>query len=385
MNYQNKEIKIEDLVTYLNNSKINLSPVFQRGHVWTIGTRRKLIKNMLNSMPIPAIFIYKEESGATYTYNILDGKQRIESLILFIGNRRADIKIDNWTSYFFKSNECKHVNFGVKINETDQQTFQTLQDDLVRKFREYLIPTIEITMDENTSLDEIISLFVDINQQGVKVERFHIVKALCQKDLILKQTFNLLSIKQTRKKDIYFKTIKNDITFVLKKLNQINKTKNQNTQVNKMWEKLLEICLFYLSKTHKKPSEIMKEFIANGGTNPYKLTRRQISEIKTLFKKIKRVYQLGLADTKLATDATHFYTFVTTYINRDFSIFAPTDLCNKLNSFAHLLSNKKGVSVPRNINKFFKEYIDLSAKHTTDTSRRERREELFYQILKSIS
>src|SRR3989338_1874711 len=101
MNYKNSEIKIIDLINHIKSGKINLSPIFQRGRVWRIKLRKRLIQNMVDLKPIPAIFLYKKESGETYTYNILDGKQRIESLILFIGNQRNNLKIDNWNDYFF--------------------------------------------------------------------------------------------------------------------------------------------------------------------------------------------------------------------------------------------------------------------------------------------
>ena len=41
MNYRNAEMKIDQLVSYLNESKINLAPPFQRGHVWSVSTRRR--------------------------------------------------------------------------------------------------------------------------------------------------------------------------------------------------------------------------------------------------------------------------------------------------------------------------------------------------------
>src|SRR5450759_5300949 len=101
MNYRNTEMKLDQLVAYLNEEKINLSPAFQRGHVWSVRVRRKLLKNIVERKPIPAIFLYKEESGARYSYNILDGKQRIESIILFIGcSRPNDLAIAHWDRYF---------------------------------------------------------------------------------------------------------------------------------------------------------------------------------------------------------------------------------------------------------------------------------------------
>src|SRR6266566_2387206 len=82
MNYRNLDLKVDQFVAYLNDDKINLIPPFQRGHVWNLPTRRKLIQNIVQGRPIPAIFLYREASGSRYAYSILDGKQRLESLIL---------------------------------------------------------------------------------------------------------------------------------------------------------------------------------------------------------------------------------------------------------------------------------------------------------------
>ena len=84
MNYETSHLKVDQIVGYLNQGKINLIPSFQRGYVWPLIARRRLIENMVKRKPIPAVFLYKDASGATYSYNILDGKQRLESLILFI-------------------------------------------------------------------------------------------------------------------------------------------------------------------------------------------------------------------------------------------------------------------------------------------------------------
>lgn len=86
-------MKIDQLVNYFNEERIDLSPAFQRGHVWKLKTRRQLIVNIVQGRPIPAILLYKEASGARYSYNIVDGKQRLESVILFIGAKRADFGV----------------------------------------------------------------------------------------------------------------------------------------------------------------------------------------------------------------------------------------------------------------------------------------------------
>ncbi len=117
MRYRNSEMKIDQLVSYLNEEKINLSPAFQRGHVWALTVRRKLLRNIVLGRPIPAIFLYKEAVGSKYTYNILDGKQRLESLILFIADGRPDVRIPKWSRYFFGPQHQRAVGFYVDLPE----------------------------------------------------------------------------------------------------------------------------------------------------------------------------------------------------------------------------------------------------------------------------
>ena len=81
--------------------------------MWSVGIRRKLLQNIVSGKPIPAVFLYKEASGSKYSYNILDGKQRLESLILFINSSRQDFKIPNWTRYFFEQTERRHAGYWI--------------------------------------------------------------------------------------------------------------------------------------------------------------------------------------------------------------------------------------------------------------------------------
>ncbi len=53
--------------------------------------RKELMKNIVKRRPIPAIFLYKGDAGAKYSYNILDGKQRLETILMFIGSQHRGI------------------------------------------------------------------------------------------------------------------------------------------------------------------------------------------------------------------------------------------------------------------------------------------------------
>src|SRR6202034_2102728 len=99
-----------------------------------------------------------------------------------------------------------------------------LDPKLVRDFKEYLIPTIEITLDEENpaALPDMIDLFVDINSYGEKVKRFSIIKAMLADDKLLESTFKLIAEQQKRGADLFYRYKRNDFTSVLKTLQVVD-------------------------------------------------------------------------------------------------------------------------------------------------------------------
>ena len=182
-------------------------------------------------------------------------------MILFIGDKRPDFAVKNWAKYFFSPTQRAQADFSVQL-PTGRVTFAELDEVVVRDLREYTIPTIEINLTDDSHLDEIINLFVDINQQGVTVGRFDIVKAMGASNRLLKSVFGLLAIREHRGQDIFYKSKTNDFTQVLKRLSNINTLSDGKSQVDRMWQSLLEIALFYQTKQHRKPVDILKSFIS---------------------------------------------------------------------------------------------------------------------------
>ncbi|HAX42380.1 MAG TPA: DUF262 domain-containing protein [Bryobacteraceae bacterium] len=383
MLYRNSEMKIDQLVGYLNEDKINLAPAFQRGHVWKLPTRRKLVRNIVLGKPIPAVFLYKEASGSKYSYNILDGKQRLESLMLFIANKRIDFVIAEWDKYFFGESPRRDASFAVDL-DGGKKTFAELSDEQVRELREYSIPTIEITLNEETSLDEVITLFVDINQQGEPVRRFDIVKALCKSDPLLKGVFDLIALEVKRGRDIHYKPKNNEFTFVLKKLQVVSAITSPNSKVDKIWEKLLELALFNRTKSHRSSVASLKEFMAAGEKKKRRprLSTLEVSQLRRVFKFLKALAP-KLGESRLFSDQTHSYTMLTSLLKTDLISEVGEDaLQEKLHRLSGYLD--KTALPSGQVGKNIKNYLDLSTKQTTHVSRREDRERLFVSVLKSL-
>jgi hypothetical protein len=76
---------IQDLVHLFNNNQLNLEPGFQRRSVWNDRDQRKLIESIFQNYPVPSIFLYKQSHDGRLTYDVIDGKQRLESILMFQG------------------------------------------------------------------------------------------------------------------------------------------------------------------------------------------------------------------------------------------------------------------------------------------------------------
>jgi len=389
MIYTNSAMRIDQIVGYFNEEKINLNPVFQRGHRWPLIFRRKLLVNMVMGRPIPAIFLYKEAEGARFSYNILDGKQRLESLILFIGSQREGLAIANWFKYFDVPYRAQG-NFWIQLPE-GKRAFKALDDQLVRNFTEYSIPTVEITLSDSSHLDEIISLFVDINQQGVAVSRFDVVKAMGENNPLLQSIFKLMAIKQRLGHDSVYVSRRTDITQVLKTLSVIANAADRRSQVDRMWERLLEVVLFYRTRQHRKAVDILKSFIRAGrqaksapgdDVTLAKLTTPEAKGLTKIFRFVNMAIKKNrLGETPLTTDQTHFYTLITSLIATDIMKRFESDLPARLLTLGRIIKSGHAASKSREFSKTFKRYMDLSSDRTTDTPRREERQDKFIELV----
>jgi 5-methylcytosine-specific restriction endonuclease McrA len=128
---------------------LNLSPGFQRESVWRDRDRKKLIDSILRNYPIPAIFLYRREENGEIVYDVIDGKQRLETCLMFMGLIRGNP--------FFAEVELPDK------DEREWINFKTLQ----RRSKQYLLTGYKITTIEvNGDPSDVIELFVRINSTG---------------------------------------------------------------------------------------------------------------------------------------------------------------------------------------------------------------------------
>src|SRR3954465_9136420 len=76
---------IQTLYTWYREGKLFVNRRYQRKLVWTLEEKQKLIESLLKKYPVPAILL-AERDGSPGTYEIIDGLQRLHSIVSFIEN-----------------------------------------------------------------------------------------------------------------------------------------------------------------------------------------------------------------------------------------------------------------------------------------------------------
>jgi Protein of unknown function DUF262. len=76
---------------------LQLSPKYQRNPIWSIGQKCFLIDSVISGCPLPQVYINIKTEGAAKTrrtvYEVVDGQQRLRSIIEFMNDEWALIKM----------------------------------------------------------------------------------------------------------------------------------------------------------------------------------------------------------------------------------------------------------------------------------------------------
>lgn len=86
-----RRLTTQDLTWFLDlngANRLNLDPSYQRKSVWTRADRQYFLDTIFNNYPSPAIFLHKElDDRGNATYHVIDGKQRLETILMFVADK----------------------------------------------------------------------------------------------------------------------------------------------------------------------------------------------------------------------------------------------------------------------------------------------------------
>jgi 5-methylcytosine-specific restriction endonuclease McrA len=185
INYVPNQMSVQDIINRYEKGQIDLNPGFQRASVWRDPDRNKLIDSILRNYPLPSIFLHRSDNDGNTVYYVIDGKQRIESILMFTGYMRGN-RFSTWSQL-------------PEMENPEWIDWATLKKKkLQSKILEYRLQTIEVTGETA----DIIDLFVRINSTGKALTRAERQHAKFFDSAFLKKAGQLAS-----KYEPYFKSV----------------------------------------------------------------------------------------------------------------------------------------------------------------------------------
>lgn len=150
---RHEQLTIADLMNRHEKKELNLSPTFQRKSVWRDRDRTLLIESLLRGFPIPAIFLYQRNDAGRLCYDVIDGKQRLETILRFMGSMRTAFTVKAGLPGFDSVQQ---------INATSLKRNKSHVTLIRPELLKYRIPVVQV----NGELGDIVELFVRINSTG---------------------------------------------------------------------------------------------------------------------------------------------------------------------------------------------------------------------------
>lgn len=128
MKCETTSLDIETIVNRIKNKDIDLQPDFQRGDIWTVTKRKKLIDSILRGWKIPPVHFVVDDD---YLEVVLDGQQRLAAIRDFYnGGFPVDGNIDPLDN---------------NISVLDGLFYKDLPIEWQRRFKCYTVTVIRLT------------------------------------------------------------------------------------------------------------------------------------------------------------------------------------------------------------------------------------------------
>lgn len=91
---ERSDFLLPQIVDFISKDQwLNLQPEYQRRQVWDKAKQSRFIESVLMNLPIPPIFLFESEYNR---YEVMDGQQRLSSILAFYQNRLKLSGLEHW-------------------------------------------------------------------------------------------------------------------------------------------------------------------------------------------------------------------------------------------------------------------------------------------------
>lgn len=135
-------MSIEDISDKIDRNKFIIRPKYQRSEVGNQSSASYLLESIMLGIKIPPIYVYKKNNNV---FEVIDGQQRILSMLAFLGKNYLDIEDK-------KINSIKHK-FRLKnlkiLSECNKKNIDNIGEIYKKKILNFQLDVIEIDENKN--------------------------------------------------------------------------------------------------------------------------------------------------------------------------------------------------------------------------------------------
>lgn len=150
------DISVKELVSMADQGIIDIAPEYQRQFRWPPENQSRFIESVFLGIPVPSLFMAANRDGS---WELIDGVQRLSSLIHYVGNAKQLDKIG-------KEGPLQLKDLAV-LTEFEGTRYEELPQTLRLKFS--LRPLKVTTLSDKSDLKVRFDLFERLNTGGVKL------------------------------------------------------------------------------------------------------------------------------------------------------------------------------------------------------------------------
>ena len=230
---------LSELHRWYKSGRLIIDPEWQRNYVWDSARASKLIESFLLDIPVPVIYLAKNENGK---YEVIDGLQRLTSVFNYLDNKYKLQKLD-------------------LLAEHKGKAFSGLPTEVQNKLEDSILRSFELS-DSNGDIHFIV--FERLNTGGIKLNDMEI------RNCLYRGSLNAL-IKELSKNANFIKAV-----------NQKNFEKRMQDRAF-----VLRFLAFY-ERTYLKCTSGLKRFL-NEFLETYRNTSEtKVEEYRAVFEKCMR-------------------------------------------------------------------------------------------------
>lgn len=154
VDFNTYDISVKELISMVLDDIINIAPEYQRQFRWNNERQSQLIESIFLGIPVPSLFMATNQDG---TWELIDGVQRLSSIIHFAGTEQAIEKI--------RLDKKLSLSGLDKLTSFNKKCFDDLPRGIQLDFQ--LKPLKITTLSDKSDMDVRFDLFERLNTGGI--------------------------------------------------------------------------------------------------------------------------------------------------------------------------------------------------------------------------